>query len=301
MKDNIKLGIIFTVLSAFAYTLVAVIVKRYADDVNPVVMVFIQLTTCLVIILFVLIKKGATALQPILKSPNKKTQLLRAFVSLGNGFLFYYSLKFLPLVNGVLLMNVAPLLVPLLGLLFFHKKLYYQIIIAIAVGFFGVAIVLNPHANGFNLASGIVLGAAFCMALSGLLIRKCSEHGDDSFTTTFYFFVFGTILSGLVSIPFWHAIPISILLIMIVSGVLLFAVQYTYSLAFQYAEATFVSSIYYCNIIFATIFNILIFKHHPEWTTYLGMLLIISGGILTIQIQQRINKRFTTPLASDNY
>lgn len=293
MKYDIKLGALFTILSALSYTLVAVIVKRYAYNVNVFIMVFIQLTVCLIILSLVLIKKRHVVWQPLLHSPNKKIHFLRTISSLSNGYLFYYSLKFLPLVNGVLLINTAPLLVPLLGLLFFHKKIYYQVLIAITLGFIGVVLVLDPHTNGFNLASFIAIGAATCMGLGGLLIRKASENGDDSFTTSFYFFLFGTIISGLVSIPFWQAISFSIGMIIILSGVLLFIVQYTYSLAFQHADATFVSSIYYSNIIFAAILNIVIFNHYPPLLTYLGTCLIIIGGIFTVYIQQKINKRLT--------
>lgn len=292
MKNYILRGTLFIILSALSYTFVAAIVKHTADNVSPLIVVFIQLIVCLIIMSLVLLKQQADIFKKLSHSPNKKLHLLRTIFSLSNGYLFYYSLKSLPLVNSVLLMNTFPLFVPIFGLLFFHKKFYYQILLAISIGFIGVVIVLNPHTNGFNFTAIYAIGAAIFMALAGLLIRKASET-DDSVTTAFYFFFFGTIISGLVSIPFWTKMDLSVYGFIMLSGVLLFATQYACSVAFQYIEASLASALFYSEIIFATLVNIFIFKHYPPLETYVGMVLIIIGGLLTIKIQKKIDARGT--------
>ena len=291
MKHNITLGVTLVLISAFTYALVAAIVKQYSIIIATPVIVFIQTSISLLLLSLIIACRGAAVRQAILKSRNKKLHLLRTASSLSLGYFLYYSLQYIPLVNAVLLINIAPLLAPLLGYFFFKKIIYHRLWLPMLIGLIGVAIVLNPKAKEFNLGALLAFAGAICMAFSPLLTRKAAEQGDNGTTTTFYYLCFATIVSGITSIPFWHTINWHIYAMIALSGLLFFVVQYTITLSLQYAEASLVTTLYYSNVLFAALLGLVIFHHYPSLTTWLGLGLIIISGIGVIQAQRRINKK----------
>lgn len=245
MKHHASIGAMYTLLSALIYTLLTVIVKRYTNDISTPVLLFVQMTAACICVSLLVIQRGKPAITAIYTSQNKSTHLWRTLFSLGIGYLLFHALKSIPLVNGVLLMNTAPLMVPFLGLLFFGKKIYHKTWPAIIIGFVGVGLVLNPRANGFNIDALYALGSGVCMAIGALFVRQAIEKGEDTLTTTFYYLFLGMVISGIISIPFWHHIETIVYLMIALGGVCMFLVQITYSLAFKYVEASFVTTLYY--------------------------------------------------------
>lgn len=294
MTQNLKLATILTLTSAFSYAVIGAIVKHFAATIAAPIVVFITMSISLLLLLPLILSSSATAVQvrqQIRHLKNLKLYFVRAIFSLGLNYLLFIALHFIPLVNAMLLFNTAPLLLPLLGLLFFRKKIQNRLWIPIIIGFIGVAAVLHPNGHDFNIASLLALGSAVCMAMSMSLVRIAAERGDNSFTISFFFFSIATIVSGLISIPFWHSAAWSAYLAIIGAGVLFFIVQITLTIALKYSEAQFANSLYYSNIIFAAILGMIFFADYPTWLVWVGIALIIAGGIMTIHAQHRINQK----------
>lgn len=285
-QKNLHLGCFWVLLSAVAYAFLAAIVKAYSQDVTTPVIVFLQIAVAFVLILLLAWRKGAERFQTIFRSPAKLTHLLRAVVSLGLNYLFFFSLKFIPVVNAMLLMNLAPLLLPFLGYCFFRTPINHRAWWPIMLSFVGVICVLRPGHSELNVGYLLALGSAVCLALVPLLVRETVKQGDNGFTTVFYFLMFGTLISGLISIPFWHAMSEEVLEIILLSGLLLFLVQYGYTESLQYIQASLTSTLFYSVILFEALLQIVLFQVLPAWTVWLGMILIILGGAWMIQLEK---------------
>lgn len=282
LKQSVILGILFTLISTFTYAVVTVIVKANSDTVSTPVILFIQMAVSLLLLSTLIGAKGKATVKKVIKSKALAIHLLRTLFSLGIGYCLFYAVRFIPLVDAVLLANMAPLLVPFLAFIFLRQSLNHRLWIPLLIGFGGVIVILRPDGQIFDVTSLIAFGSAICMAASMLLIRRAATK-DTSMTTTFYYFLFGTVISGLISIPFWHALSMKVLLWLIASGVLFFVVQYTLAQALQRVDATVVSSLYYSNIIFAAILAVLIWHTSLPFLTLIGMALAIIGGLLVIR------------------
>lgn len=284
MSNRLGLGVIFALVSALSYAIQAAVVKSLGQQVPLVMLVFIQS-----LVSFGLISLVVTIKKKKIKTHYPGLQLLRTIFSMGISFFLFYAVTRIPLVDAVLLANAAPLLVPMLGLLFFSKKINHKLWLPIIIGLAGVILVLNPTKDIFNVAAFSALGAAFSMAMSMLLIRRMSDK-DDSTITTFFYFLFSTIITGVISIFYWQALPWQAWVGMISIGVLFFIVQYAISSALKFAPPDIVSSLYYSNILFATLISVLVWHSPLKLYVIIGMLLIIGGGILTVQIQKRVQR-----------
>lgn len=282
----LKIGISMTLLSAFAYAVLTAIVKSQSAMVPLPIIVFVQSLVTLLLILPIIFKNGMRTAIQTLRSPHIFTHLIRTLFSLGISYFLFLAVAYIPLVNAVLLANTAPLLVPFIAYFFLRQKINHNLWIPILIGFAGITIVLHPNLHNFNFASLAALAAGFCMATSMLLVRKTASK-DSSITISFYYFLFSTIVSGIIVIWFWIPLPLHTFLILIAEGVIFFIVQFSLAIALKNAPAELVSSLYYSNIIFAAIIEMIIWKSGLSFLTISGIILTAVGGILCIRAQSR--------------
>lgn len=287
MKHNLPLGVALSLLSALAYSSQTALIKTLAVHLPPLpVVIFIQSLMSLLFILPLIFKNGTTGAKKILTTQNIKLQFLRSIFSLSTSYLLFYAVTFIPLVNGLLLANTAPLIIPFIGYLFMSQKINHRLWIPIIIGYIGVIIVLHPDIKILNPASLLAFGAAITTASTMLIMRRLSAT-DAIQTTAFYFFLFSTLISGLISIAFWTPITIEIALVMVTIGVLYFTAQYLSTSALKYINAQLFASLYYANIIYAVLISLFVWSILPTTATFIGMAFIFFGGIFCIRVEHR--------------
>jgi len=300
MKNNIFLGVILSLLGALFYSLQTSIVKGQAMVLPPLpVVIFMQSMVALVLMLPLILKGGVAKARQKLATNKLGLHILRAVFSLGISFLLFYSVQYIPLVNGMLLANTAPLIVPFIGYFIWSQKINHNLWVPILVGFAGVMIVLHPDARIFNPASFLAIGAAVCLSLSMLVVRQLSAT-DSSEAITFYFFLFSTLISGAIAIRFWVPLTAHMLDVMTIIGVLYFLTQYTMAYALRFSNAQLVGALFYANIIYAAIISQVVWHILPTMLTFAGMLLVIVGGILCIRVEQQNKQRSAQLIAVES-
>lgn len=115
----------------------------------------------------------------------------------GFSMLFYFgSLAFLPLGQVAAGLFTAPIWVMLISAVFLGKPIGFRRMLAAAIGFFGVMLVLQPFADGVQLLSLFPVVAGLFYALGAITTRTYCE-GESTFAMLLYFFgslgVFGAI------------------------------------------------------------------------------------------------------------
>ncbi len=289
MKNHVLYGILLTLVSALSYAVQTAIVKYIGGQVSTPVIVFIQSVVCLVLISGVLLAQGTQQTRRLLRTRHPIIHIFRTLFSLGIGYFLFYALKFIPLVDGILLVNTAPLMVPLIAFVFMSKKINHKVWLPLIIGLAGVVLILNPDSQVFHPASFLALAAGVCMASSMILIGEAK--GDSGITNTFYYFLFSLPISALGAAIFWTPIPGKILILTVAIGVLFFIVQFSVAYALKYATAQTVASLYLSNIIFAAILSVFIWSTPITWMILAGMVLTITGAILTIRAQNRVTRK----------
>lgn len=287
--NNTRLGILFTLMSAFFYALQTALVKQAAPATPIQVLVFVQSLVCLLLMLPILFKRYRfDFLNPVTFSQVKKLHLVRVIASMGISYFLFLALKKQPYFDSMILYNVSPILVPILGRLVLKQSVRASTWFYIALGFFGVALVLHPDRAIFSLASTLGLGSAVSAALSMVMIRKIS-FVDESLKSVYYYFLLSTIIAALVMVLTVHhwAISMSNLALLCAIGVLFFGVQYCLNLAATRTNVVIVSTLYYSNIIFSLLVSRVIFHESLSLQIISGMLLIVAGGLGVIWMQTK--------------
>ena len=283
---NSYLGVSFTLLSALIYAIQAAVIKAFNFGLNIPIIVFSQSLIALLLIFPILVYQQKKGQKNLFKTGIPWHHVARTIFSLGISYFLFIAIMHIPLVDGVLLANTAPFFVPFILFAFARARFQHALWLPLCIGFLGVVMILKPSTEIINSYSFVALGAGLSMALSIIMVRKISAY-DHGLTTVFYYFLFSSLIAGVVSIPFWQAISPTSILFLLGLGVLFFCVQYLLVSALSHIQAQSFSVLYYANVIFAALLGVLFFAEHYDWLTIMGILLTIASAIVIIQLQSQ--------------
>ena len=291
MKNKLFLGSLFSAMSAISYSTQASIIKGAISGIPLPVMVFIQSLICLILILpIIVIKNGSKTFQYNSFSKVKKQHFMRTVFSLGISYFLFASLKYMPFLDSVLLYNTFPLFVPIVAFAVLKTKIDKVLYPFILLGFIGAALTMNVDGNIFSFPATYGLLSAICAAFSIVFMRKISKS-DDSLKSLYHYFLYSTIISGFVSVPYLSDSGDINFKVLLLIGFMFFIVQYFLTLAATYTTPTVVSMVYYLNIIVSLIISICIFNFFITNKIAIGMILIVAGGLSAIYLQTK-RKRY---------
>lgn len=213
------------------------------------------------------------------KTKRPWLHFLRAVVLLTDSLTFMYGLTHVPLGESTAIVFLAPAFVTLLSPILFGIKSSRGQWLSVIVGFIGVLVVINPGSDSFSLWMLFPLATAFFFALYLMLTQLAGEQDSPS-ACSFYVGVFSAgILS--VAVPFFWVQPsMAQWLMLLTLGCLGLCAHYLIAKSYTYASSATLAPLGYLQIVFATIYGVVLFDATPTLSTGIGMLLIFASGML---------------------
>lgn len=206
---------------------------------------------------------------------------------------FFYTISATSLSNAIVYAKTEPIFTAILAFFLLKEKLKISALMAIIIGFTGVAVLSGLEWNYLHWM-GLLTG--FLSALAYTSVRGLKDH-YDSRTIVLSFMIAGVVIPVLLMIvaEFYTSPSLTFALSpfvlpkgwdwlwIILMGLAAAGGQIYMTRAYFYAQANVVSTISYSVVLFATIFGLLLGDALPTLTLIIGALLIIlSGVILTI-------------------
>jgi drug/metabolite transporter (DMT)-like permease len=222
--------------------------------------------------------------------PNRPwLQALRIIVAFGSTLGFFYVFPRMPLVDAYAISFAAPLFMVALSVPMLGEPVGWRRWTAVVVGFAGVLIMLDPWGMEIHVMSVVVLGATFCYALSGVMLRLLSRHDSD--VVALFWLSLATSAASLVgAVPAWvWPTPIDWIWL-IVMGLLGGVAQILSTRAWRLAPAAVLAPFDYTSIVLAVLFGYLWFKESPSLTVWYGLPLVIGSGLYILH-RERIRAR----------
>ena len=275
------LGFLFGLLAALTNALNPIFIK-WAASVSNETMVFVRFFVGL---LFVL--PGAFTGKVKFHARYIGKHMWRALVGIGGIYCFFFSVKYLSLIDAVTLQNTSPLFVPII--LFFSRKVIIPKweIVGLVLGFLGVLLILRPGADLRNWACAIALLGALFAALGQLGIRSLSKV-ESLHTMMLYYFLISTVVSLPAMLYTWKPIEDSSLWIWLICiGIASCALQYFKTKSLIYAPASKVSVLVYLGVIFGGLFGWWLFDEIPSFWAIGGIVLIIGGSLFALFSEEK--------------
>jgi len=284
--DNIRRGVSYALATACLASVSMTAGKILAAMLNAPMIMFVQYNLCLLFILpYVFRGSSRNPGRAVWHTKHFKQHFIRGFGGWLGFLAMYIALLDIPLVDGALLRNTAPLFVPLIVWLWAGVVVPKNRWIALILGFVGVTFILRSHMEGmvFNMAYLWALASGCLLAVSIVGTRILSKT-ENSATIMFYYFSISAVMSVPLAIVFWKPIPVESWPYLIWLSVSMFVAMWLYTKSYQYAKPSIISPISYFTVVFSGLIGWFIWGHIPSLVSFLGMLLVVVAGVITVYL-----------------
>lgn len=227
-----------------------------------------------------------------LATPLAATHVRRGMIGVAALALWFYATIFMPLGTAITLNYTSPLFLAafLVGTMLREgDRIDWRLVVAVAVGFAGVVMVLQP------IFSDDQLVPALAGLLSGLLsaaaywyVRELGRLGEPEWRTVFYFSLTGTLL-GLVATLVKGFSPhsgVGILLLLAIGTTATLA-QLAMTRAYSHGHTLVVANLQFSAVVFASALGIAFFGDRIPLIGWIGIAVIIASGVTSTALTAR--------------
>ena len=274
---NVLLGTLLIILAFFCVAVMSAFGKAAAGVPTGMVVLF-QNGISLILLLPWVLRRGTTDI----KTTPPPMHIVRAISGLLSQALFFIAVKEMSLVDAVLLVNAAPLFIPLVVLVWLKTKITPMVIMSLVIGFVGVLLILKPSAALLaNPAALLATAAALFSAIALVSVNRLSAT-DRPDTILFYYFLISTIAAAPFAIAGWRT-PVGVEWGYLAGiGVSMALSQLFIILAYQQSTAERLAPFNYSVVVFSGLIGWLVWGNVPDLIALLGIVLVCVGGILSI-------------------
>lgn len=267
------------------------LVKYVSESLPAAQLIFIRGLFSIVLLLAVaqamgLLRPGprqtASALRHILQRPVLLRSMLDALATMA----YLSALFHLPLGNATAINMATPLFITLFAVLALGERVGPARWLAIAVGFAGVLLVVQPSAAGFNAWALLgLVGTLFHTARD--LTTRFIARSVPSVLITVSTAVAVTLLSGVVSaVQGWQAISPQHLALLATASVFLSAGYYLLILGMREGEMSVIAPFRYTALLFALMMGWLVWGDVPNPLAWSGIALLVSAGLYMLHSER---------------
>ena len=223
-----------------------------------------------------------------MRSTNYWIPLIRGVLFAPMPLFTFIALKNITLPEYTTLNMSSPLIAVLLAIFFLKEKLNTYIIISLFFGFIGVLFVIQPGFESFNIYFLLVLLSALLVTLTTTIVNKY-----NTVTSAIGYFVYGGIFIHLISWILFILNPLTInlkiFLLITLASILINLAIFLSVFAFKISQKYYASvfCLVYLQIVWSSLIGIIYFNEYLNYIAYLGALMIIISGIISIPAQKK--------------
>ena len=265
---------------------------RLAGDSLPLAQIlFIRGLITTVLLLAFAIFGGVFSLK--VSKKDKWRIFFRSIAEALTAYFFLTAVMKMPFANVTAILQILPMTVTLAAAFVFKEKVGIIRISLILIGFFGVVLIINPSADGFNLYAVYALIAVVLITIRDLITRKLSNEVPTLLPTvsaSIGVLLFSVIL--LINTPLQPLNTQNSLFIFLAAFFIVFG-YYTAVLVMRSGEISFISPFRYTAILFALILGFIFFDERPDITAFVGIVIVMLAGIVLMMRNSSVQKHIT--------
>jgi len=276
--SNIFKGSLYAIVAFFCMAVFGIFTKIALESGSIFWVSFIAYLVGTLTLLPFVASKGLTSL----KSEHYGLLSGRAFFGTVASFCYTISMHYIPIVNGTLLFNTAPLFIPLLATLFLKERIDKSTWIAVLIGFIGVLIIIQPTEVILTQPGDFIgIFSGISLALAYLMMKELTKT-EPGLRIIFYYLGIGTLLQ--IPLLFFGSLPSTeSILCAMAAGIFLLVAQMALIMGYRYAQASQIGIYQYSSVVFVGLIIWLIWSIMPSWSEIIGALLVTIAGVIVIR------------------
>jgi drug/metabolite transporter (DMT)-like permease len=317
-------GIVLMLINAFATSMLYCIMKYLTEFINSHQVVFLYKFLVLGMLIPWVLYDGISCV----KTKKLKIHILRGIVSTTGALCFMYGMSKVDIASATALNKMEPVLLMIIGALYFKEKISRAKISAIILSCLGMLFVVYPIvtlsdnglkfplfdksvAHEFNYNYLIILIGVFLWTINSSVV-KILGRTESNRTQLFYVSLISVLVAGPIALCEWSAIPslgsfayiptgidisffsnltmpaIGMLLCL---GMLHFTHVACNFQALKMAEMSVVAPFDYSKLVFGGFLGYCFFNNTPPFSAYIGYVLILISGIYLLKAEVSLRKK----------
>jgi drug/metabolite transporter (DMT)-like permease len=281
--ERLPLGILLTVFAFFFVAIMSAFAKVASNSVPSTILVFFQSFISLLLLLPWILYDGIRSL----KTGHVGLHAVRGVAGLLSQLFFFIALKFIPLVDAVLLVNAAPLFIPFVVLIWLKSRVRRTVWISVGIGFVGILLILQPGAGVFSWATLLGIVAGICSAVALVAVSRLHAT-ETALRVLFYYFLISSVLTAPLLRTPWASSDPQVWLWVLGIGVCMAVSQLLLILAYAQASPARMSPFNYSVVVFSGLIDWYFWHQTPNLLAAVGIVLVCVGGIVaTLQHHKR--------------
>ena len=285
------MGSLWMLVAGFMFGCMGVFVKLGSVYFSHVELVFYRSIFGLFMVYLILRQQHISV-----STRHWRNHLLRGVSGSISLSLYFYCVTVLPLVTAVTLNYTAPLFLTLFSIFIFKEKFHLPLALAIALGFCGVVLLLHPTLQHDQLLPGMLgLFSGFLAGIAYFNVKQLGQIGEPEARTVFYFSLTASMGSGAWMVfGHVHAFTLQNFAILVGLGISATLGQLAMTRAYRLGKTLVVGSMAYSTIIFSSFFGIIIWDEALPLMGWIGLALIITGGVISLKLAPKHEVQSTT-------
>lgn len=228
-----------------------------------------------------LMSRQPGGLRVAVRSRRPLIQILRALLLVIEIALMIFSFVRAGLVATHAIFAICPLVVAALSGPLLGERLGWRRWTAIAVGFAGILIILQPGVQAISPDAALALAAAICFATYSVLTRLVARD-DSSMVSFFWTCIWGAIAATAMGIWFWEPLRGWDWAWMAALCVCAAASHWLLIRAYELAEASVLQPFAYTQLVWVSIIGVVLFNETLAPNVMLGVAVIVGAGLFTL-------------------
>jgi len=290
IEQNTRLGIGLMIATTFVFAVQDGISRLLATDYNVMMVVMIRywFFAAFVIALSARAPGGVRAAS---RTAMPLVQIARGVLLVAQILVIVTSFDLVGLSGTHAIFALHPLLATLLAIPLLGEVVGWRRLMAVAVGFAGVIVILRPGAEVIEPAALVPLLAAGMFAVYSVLTRMASRADGNSRAAFFYTGVAGAVAITLVGPFHWTAMTwpdmgwLALLCLTGMSG------HYCLIRALDATEAVRIQPFIYLQMVLGMAIGWTVFGEAIEATALIGVAMIVGAGLYAIWREARALRR----------
>lgn len=288
VSGKINQGVIYMLISATCLSFMSAFAKILAEELPTIEIIFFRNLIGVILISLTIFKT------PIIQIGGKPWLLIfRAMIGLLAMLSFFYNIANIPIADAVTYSRLSPIFTALFAFWFLKENIGRRGWFAIALGFLGMLLVMQPFSSGLQKSHIFGLINAVCAALAFTSIRELRRYYDTR-TIVFYFMLMGLIVSiiSMLSSEYYSndffafmmgkfTMPQGVNWFYLIGiGVFAAVGQLYMTKAYSTTKAGIVGAAGYSVILFSMVIGLVLGDALPNSIAIIGIVGIISAGVL---------------------
>lgn len=216
-------------------------------------------------------------------------QALRVGLSTAEVFCFYAAVIWLPLADVMTYWLAAPIYVAAVSPFLLGEKVGWRRWTAIAIGFVGVIVALEPSAATLTAPAFISIVGSLCFA--GMIVLSRTLRGTPD-TTLVFWQTMGALAAGIATAGFGWVTPTAIdFTLLALLGVVSMAGHVCVNRSLKLADAATVVPYQYTLLFWAIVLGFLVFGDVPRTAMLIGAAIIVGAGLFIFFRERAVAKK----------